>query len=525
MVKEKIMIVEDKGIVAENLKNKLERLGYVVTDIVASGEEAIKKAFEDQPDLILMDIRLEGDIDGIDAASQIRKKCNIPIIYVTAYADDETLKRARVTESYGYVLKPFELREVQGNIEIAFYKHRAEMELERYRGNLERLVKDRTSKLLSANKKLKREIKNREKAKETIKKLKDNLENIINSASEVIISIDKDFMVQTWNKRVESLTGYKAKEIIGKNISKLPVFTKSNEFRDNLKQVIDGKKPGINKLILKTINNDRRIIKASCSIIDSESDVFSGVLFVGDDITIDHERYGSLKPGNSYFIKGEDNSFATNFFISLCKDDQKGLLITRYVSDIVREMTNKNNFKIVILSESKFDVFRNIFEVDDLITEINEYCSKNKNFVILLDGIHYFLTRFSFHDLMNAIYRIRETVLKHDSIFLLYVDSLILDEKQFAILKKEFQPLPDQHVDDVTLGDGLYDMLSYINNLNQTNNLVNIKRLAKNFSIVGKTVTKRLKDLEKDGLIHIRRQGRFKLTYISEKGKTLLNKR
>ena len=275
MAKEKILIVEDKRIIAENLKNKLEKIGYSVKDIVASGEEAIKRAIESpQPDLILMDIRLTGNIDGIDAANQIRTKFKIPVIYVTAYADDETLRRASITESYGYVLKPFELRELRGNIEMALYKHKTEKELEGYRHNLQKLVKERTSKLLSANKKLNLEIKNRKKAEEETKKIKDNLQNIIDSASEMIISIDKDFKIQIWNKRAELVTGYKARDVIGKNISKLPVFSNSNEFRNNIKGIIQGEKPDIDNFLLNTINEDKRIIKASCSVIYGESDKF-----------------------------------------------------------------------------------------------------------------------------------------------------------------------------------------------------------------------------------------------------------
>ena len=525
MNKEKILIVEDKMIVAENLKNKLEKLGYVVTDIVASGEEAIKKASEFQPDLILMDIKLEGDMDGIDAANQIRKKCKIPVVYVTAYADDETLRRASITESYGYVLKPFELRELRGNIEMALYKYKTEKKLEDYRNNLERLVKERTGKLLSANKKLKREVKNRKKAEEEIKRMKDNLQNIIDSASEVIISIDKDFKVQIWNKRVEFLTGYKSKEVIGKNISKLSVFNNLKDFRNNLKQVFQDKNPGISKLVLNTKYDGRRVIKVSCSSINGESDKYSGVLFIGNDITFDSERYGRLTPGVSYFILGEDNKCAFDFFISLCRADHHGLLISRNITKTMKRMTKDSSFDIVVLSESKTEGLNNISMLDELINKIDRFCSKKKDNVILLDGVHYLLTRFSFQDFMNTMYHTSEIVSKYGSIFLIYLDPIIFDERQLAILKKEFKPLPDQHVDDVVIGDELNDMLMYIYNLNQTNNLVNIKKLTKHFSIVGKTVTKKLRSLEEDGLIHMQRQGRFKLVYISEKGKTLLNKK
>ena len=97
----KILVVEDEGIVAMHLKNRLKSLGYAVSAVVFSGEEAIKKAAETHPDLVLMDIRLKGEMDGIEAAEQIRVRFNIPVVYLTAYTDDETLQRAKVTEPFG----------------------------------------------------------------------------------------------------------------------------------------------------------------------------------------------------------------------------------------------------------------------------------------------------------------------------------------------------------------------------------------------------------------------------------------
>ncbi|MFX0095771.1 MAG: response regulator, partial [Candidatus Hodarchaeota archaeon] len=121
--------MEDEKIIAMDIQNSLENLGYSVPAIVSSGEDAIKKAAEINPDLILMDIRLEGDIDGINASEQIQANFNIPIIYLTAYADDQTLERAKITEPYGYILKPFEERELYTVIEMAFYKHKAEKKI------------------------------------------------------------------------------------------------------------------------------------------------------------------------------------------------------------------------------------------------------------------------------------------------------------------------------------------------------------------------------------------------------------
>ena len=119
----RILIVEDEGIEALDLQQRVTGMGYTVLDIVSTGEEAIEKAGETLPDLVLMDIMLPGEIDGVTAAEQIRSRFNLPVIYITAYADEDTLQRAKVTEPYGYIVKPFRERELQITIDMALYKH------------------------------------------------------------------------------------------------------------------------------------------------------------------------------------------------------------------------------------------------------------------------------------------------------------------------------------------------------------------------------------------------------------------
>jgi PAS domain S-box-containing protein/putative nucleotidyltransferase with HDIG domain len=136
-----ILVVEDERIVAEDIKMRLQNLGYTVPGIAYSGEEAIKKAKNMKLDLVLMDIVLEKKMSGIEAASKISSCFNIPIVYLTAYADDKTLERAKITEPFGYILKPFEDRELYTTIEMAFYKFKMGNMLkeseERYRGVVE----------------------------------------------------------------------------------------------------------------------------------------------------------------------------------------------------------------------------------------------------------------------------------------------------------------------------------------------------------------------------------------------------
>ena len=133
----KILVVEDERIVARDLQTILTRLGYAVPVVVASGEEALRAVADHSPDLVLMDIRLSGGMDGIRAAQAIRDSARIPVVYLTAFSDVETLKRARVTEAYGYILKPVDEKDLQGAIEIARYRHLMDGKL---RQSEERLV-------------------------------------------------------------------------------------------------------------------------------------------------------------------------------------------------------------------------------------------------------------------------------------------------------------------------------------------------------------------------------------------------
>ena len=119
MTNVRIMVAEDEGIVAMDIRNRLRRLGYEVPAIAPSGEIAIKKAAEFHPDLVLMDIVLKGDMDGIDAYMAIRKLIDVPVIYVTASSDEKTIQRAKSAGSCGYLIKPFSDSELQNAIENA----------------------------------------------------------------------------------------------------------------------------------------------------------------------------------------------------------------------------------------------------------------------------------------------------------------------------------------------------------------------------------------------------------------------
>lgn len=124
MDRPKIMVVEDEWIIANDIKNCLVDLGYMVTSIAATGEEAIEQAGQDLPDLILMDIMLKGEMNGIEAAKEIRLRFDIPVIYLTAYDNQYLVEQAKQTDNYGYLLKPFKDKELHIAIDMALHKRR-----------------------------------------------------------------------------------------------------------------------------------------------------------------------------------------------------------------------------------------------------------------------------------------------------------------------------------------------------------------------------------------------------------------
>ncbi|AMV24267.1 Blue-light-activated protein [Gemmata sp. SH-PL17] len=124
-----VLIVEDERIIALGIQKRLTSMGYSIAGLAATGADAVRKATDLRPSIVLMDIRLEGDMDGIEAAARVRGQLDLPVVYLTANSDPETLRRAKITEPYGYVLKPYEDRDLQTAIEMALYKHEMERRL------------------------------------------------------------------------------------------------------------------------------------------------------------------------------------------------------------------------------------------------------------------------------------------------------------------------------------------------------------------------------------------------------------
>jgi len=251
MKRTKILIAENESIVALNIKNILERNGYRVTDVVSSGLEAIKKVAETNPDLVLVDIRLKGDIDGIEAAGEIRLRFNIPIIYLTACTDNKTLRRANITEPFGYIIKPFQEKNLNATIELALYKG---------------------------------------KVQNNLQKEKEWFATILESIGDSVVVTDDRGLVTFMNPLAESLTEWKKEEAFGKDVNEVLniINTETQEFTGN--PIRDAIQNGIvvrlaEHWILRTKNGTERFIGDSAAPIRDDAGNITGVVAIFQDIT------------------------------------------------------------------------------------------------------------------------------------------------------------------------------------------------------------------------------------------------
>lgn len=226
----KILLVEDQRLNAMTLQLELEKMGYTITDIIECGEEAINSIEKEMPNLILMDIVLNGQIDGIDTAKNIQERFDIPIIYLTAFADEEIFERVVSTCPTGYLVKPFEAIELSTTIKSSLYIHEKEMELKYCKENFDKAVEKKamqlsitkagseTNKALSAH------------VKEHIRKL----HRVVEQSPSIILITDPKGNIEYVNPTFTKLTGYTIDEIVGKNPRLLKSNKQSNEFYKNL---------------------------------------------------------------------------------------------------------------------------------------------------------------------------------------------------------------------------------------------------------------------------------------------------
>ncbi len=264
--KTRILVVEDIAITAMDIKRRLQGLGYEVVGTVASGEEAIDRAERERPDLVLMDIKLKGEMDGVQAAEQVRRKLDIPVVYLTAYSDETTLQRAKVTQPFGYVLKPFEERELHTAVEMALYRH-----------TLERRLRE-SEQWLSTT---------------------------LRSIGDAVVATDASGRIVFMNPVAEELVGCGQQEALGKEWNQILTIL-DEETRDPVGDPVaevlrEGKPVTLSRTLLVNRRDGRQIpIDDTAAPIRDEGGRVLGVVLVFQDVTARREAEERIRQQRTY---------------------------------------------------------------------------------------------------------------------------------------------------------------------------------------------------------------------------------
>jgi len=363
-------------------------------------------------------------------------------------------------------------------------------------------------------------------AQDELKNTKEYLQDVINSASDLILVVDKNLKITTWNKTTEMITGYKSREVIGKSIKTLDLFESIDSILDFFNEESREQEFSFFELYLKTKKGSRKILKVTFSKMQSGTKDMKSVLIMGKDITKDSEVHGKLVFGNCYMIIEKTNNSAINLFNDLVTLENNGLFITRDTPETIQSYIPLNsNINVIVLNQEKLGGFDNVFDLDALTLKIDKFLKTKSKPIILLDRVDYLLTYFSFDAFIKTLYKIANLVVKKKGLLFLRLNPSVISENQLALFREELKQLPSQTIRDVQLEDYMYDVLGFINEENQNNTIVTYKKISQRFSISKVTTAKRLDKIKEKGLIIIKKQGKSKNIYISEKGKILLNKK
>lgn len=312
MANARILIVEDEGIIAKDLERRLTRLKYSVPATVASGEEAIQAAAQTHPDLVLMDIVLKGEIDGVQAAQRIRADFNIPVVYLTAHTDDSTFQRAKITEPFGYILKPFEDRELYTAVEMALYKHKMEQKL-----------------------------------KESEQWLATILENI----GDAVMVIDPKGAVRFMNPVAESLTRWEKKEALGQHWTKIfdTDDRKKAAFENSIKSILQygNALSRTFQTTLRAKDGTETIVEANAVPFVGNTETATSVVLTFRDITKRKQAEEALQEAHQKLESNlkelqEKNSEIEDFIYTVSHDLKSPLVsIQGFLSELRKAMKDR----------------------------------------------------------------------------------------------------------------------------------------------------------------------------------------
>lgn len=345
MSKTRILVVEDESIVAKDIQKSLEKLGYEVPATASSAASAFEKLEELQPDLVFLDIKLKGDQDGIHIAEHIRERYNIPVIFLTSYVDQETLDRAKVTEPYGYIVKPFNDSDLKTTVEMALFKFSRDRE---------------------------------------VRESQQRLANALARVEESIIVVDTDARITYLNEKAENMLGYATTSAQGMDAFGLFVIeeeggsaVKKEELMARMKKDETWQKSDCFLLIKR--DNSSLSVSIAASPVHDEKGQFLGCAIIVSDKQNDAAKPATEVAAQTTFL---DNQIIQNSFFV-----KKGSMLVKVYLENIQWIQAMDNYVIIQTTADQFVIHSTMKDIEMKLPS-SKFLRVHRSYIIPIDKIN-----------------------------------------------------------------------------------------------------------------------------------------
>ena len=508
-----VLLAEDSENDAILLAMQLEKDGFEPSVTRVETAEEMRRALSGSDYDIVISDYIMPRFSGLEALSIVRERGeDVPFILVSGKIGEDLAVEAMHKGANDYLMKDG-LKRLGHSVRRCLDEARLNIEKKKAKDELETsMVKLRSTleQLEESNELLRSEIVERKKAQTDALQSKEYLRNVIDSATELVVSFDSAHRITMWSRAAQALTGFSEKDVLNRSMEKLSVFADAGEMSEIVRKVgVMGRVTVEFTLIAK--DNTRKVVRAIGSIIRKSDQTEQGLLLVGKDITSDMEAHGKLIEGMGYLIRDADSGSSFDVFKGLIRAGRKGLLITRPNPVILgSQFPSPMELEVLLLSQKEKVTSENDGGHWGFVQEMDRFTSENSKSVVLLDGVHYLIAKGTFGGFMDILFDLNEVASKNRSILLVRIDPAIIDADKMGMVQNELMTLPSQRFDDVILGDDEFEVLRYIYDQNENNILVSLKKLAVRFQLSHVTIAKRIESLEMDGLVYVKKQGKLR---------------
>ncbi|MBN2367876.1 response regulator [Candidatus Woesearchaeota archaeon] len=473
----KILIVEDELLVAKDIQQAIERFGHGPVMIASNGLQAIEISKEFLPHLILMDIRLGGNFDGTETARLIQKSMNMPIIYLTAFSDQETIEKAKMTNPYGYIMKPFDDKILESTIQIALHKHQTEKKLKHYYS-------------------------------QTL--------NVINFIDEAIISVDKKGTITSWNNAISKKTGIHNKDIFSKNIFKDEFPKNISPWISMLKNTLLNCSAITEEFEVRDSVDEKRTIEAQTSLLKEKE--IEGAVLIGRDITETRKLCREIVHGFIYLSCEELIDEPITLFNEFTKKGYSGMYVSRETPE--KQMLAENA-KIRLMKHTQG--MKGQIDSNEIFNDIFEFIECTDKPIVLLNRLDYITAVLGFHNLLTRLYMLNDLIRGTECIIIVHMHPKCFLERELAMFKEEFRMLPKNQKESTLLEEKMIQILHHISAKNTRHSAVKFKSISNEFRLSRITTKNWLEKLKSKGLIFIEKRGRAKHVMLTEKGREIVH--